>query len=213
MNIQQALNQSLLSVAGSAYLRNQILEQGKQSAITNYQAASKAQMDAEKQRSIDVAVARDEYEEKYGNKDEEFIDKQVAGNAKVIQAGKLEDIADRNLKRAERKLERWDTNRDEVDDYKMMHDAGRSKMLEDLFIDMPVIKAEARELRKSRQDDMWDNLFPDAPAAKAEAKALRSLSNKTKTYASQEKAKQNRPEILKLGLNKSIRQPSISKEE
>ena len=179
MNIQQALNQGLISAATSAYLTDQILEQGKQSAIGEYQAASNERNESYKQNQIVHDVQKDDWKEQL-DKDvkkgtmtqaeaDENLKELVKTDSKVISAKERKVVADRRFKRAERNLDKW-VNPNEANSYK--------------------------KIAESDNDTMLNSLFEDVPAARAEAKALRSQQRQQSTASNQAQAMEKRKKIL-----------------
>lgn len=163
MNIQQALNQGLISAATSAYFTGQILEQGKQSAIDKYQSAGAEKNESAKQGAITRAVQRDVYNELYNDKElglrdgmtddevKDEVDALVKDDTQVAAANARQAIAKKNFQRAENNLKRWDKDRDEVDNYKTIHQTNYYKMMENLLQDVDNAKAEARALRSQKR--------------------------------------------------------------
>lgn len=198
MNIQQALNQSLLSAATATYFASDIIDKGKQSAIDKSNTASAEKNESIRQHYMTRAVQRDVYNElheDFGLKDgktndevREEINQLVDDDAKVIAAKERQDLAKKNYQRAERNLKRWDLDRNEVNSYKTIH--------------------------KMDYYNMMNGIFSDMRNAVAEDRALRSQQRQQETYTNQNQAKQERIDTLhnKISHSNINPNPSVSKE-
>lgn len=110
MNIQQALNQSLLSAGASLYFTGQTLEQGKQSAIAEFQSASdntieKSQDYIQNESNPNYIKYRQEGDSH--EKAFERLENSVRGQEKNLSLKRLD--------RAENELKKWAPH--EADDY------------------------------------------------------------------------------------------------
>lgn len=186
MNIQQALNQSLLAVGTSVYLTGQTIDRGRETTGARYQALSDRSRENDREYDEKVQPKIDEWKAKGDT--QEQIDASLDANP-IVQEGRQIQA---NLERTEKELRKWYWTREVPDSITNLH---YSRSAVD-----SLERYEAAEEKKRKDADK-------------SMKPIVSLRKKTKNYAQQEGAMQERPHILKMGLNKSMHQPSISKEE
>lgn len=189
MNIQQALNQSILSIAGSAYLTGETIDRGRETGTAKLESASDAYLKNDKEYMEKVQPKIDEWKAKGDT--QEQIDAALEANPIVVEGQALT----KRLQNAEKDLRKWYWTSKETDDLMDLHYAKYGKQTADIF-------------------DAWDAAAKKSDKdAKKSIKALASLKNKTKTAANTEQEVKRRREILRLGLNKSMHQPSVRMEE
>lgn len=129
MNIQQALNQALVAAGTSVYLAGHTIEQGKQSARAEYQAASDATLEHDKK-----------YNEELGPKIEEWkrrglSNKEIQAAIEATPIGQEGPIIQNRLDRAERNLYKWDWDREDADNLVDLHYARFGKQEADMYKD------------------------------------------------------------------------------
>lgn len=128
MNIQQALNQSLLAAGTSVYLAGHTIEQGKQSARAEYQAASDERNESVKQRNatsearendlmdwVTEDVKNGTLTKKQGAK---VFSEMVLDDPDINAANERVNIAQGRFKLADRNLNKWFLRKDEPNSYR-----------------------------------------------------------------------------------------------
>lgn len=128
MNIQQALNQSLLSIAGSAYLTGETLAKGKESARAEYQAASDERNESVKQRNTTSEAQQNFWMDavnedvKNGNLTKDVgakvFSEMVLDDPDINAANERVNIAQERFKLADRNLNKWFLRKDEPNSYR-----------------------------------------------------------------------------------------------
>lgn len=190
MNIQQALNQGLLTGGAGLYFASQTLEQGKQAANAEYQAASKDKIESKKNYEITEAVRGDENKERLSEElkqyqpalQSEVIKDAVANDPEVRAAKERQAKADARFNRADKKLARWNKNPGEVNNLREIHKADYENMEWGLWDDRQTAIQRAREAREVK--------------AVQDALAFDSQSRQQETYANQARAMEERKKIL-----------------
>lgn len=149
MNIQQALNQSLLAGGASVYLTGQTLEQGKQSARSEYQAASDASLEHDKKYNEELGPKIEAWKRR-GSSDEEI--QAAIGATPLGQEGPL--IQNR-LDRAERNLYKWDWDREDADNLVDLYYARWGKQEADMYKD--AFNEDVAVMKQRQQQKTYTN--------------------------------------------------------
>lgn len=155
MNLQQALNNSLLSVAGSAYFTGEALQGGKESAIKEFRDATDDSLKKQQNLADNETPNYFKYRNE-GDSHEEAMDKvnnSVSGQESTLSLKRLD--------RAEGQLKKWAPH--EADEYTKL------------------AKRKVDDLTQDMVKQLLNQELPDLNKARVDAKALKSLSQGIET--------------------------------